>query len=199
MADLAGAVEEAGRTVKAATRSLEDAGEPVQDALAERDSFDDELDDAAQQARAQLAGRSASAAREKPYTLIFDRGIEYYLAAPLGEEKKRYEELSQRAQENLPADDPVRLAVVAAVGEGVSGFTAASDKLAKARTDESLAGTRLDAAEDAWATLIEKTYGALVERFGRRKADRFFPRLRRGGAGSGSEADGEAGGAPVAA
>lgn len=42
-----------------------------------------------------------------------------------------------------------------------------------------MARTKLESAEEAWGILAEKTYGALVTRVGKRKANRFFPRRRR--------------------
>lgn len=175
---LAADIEKATTAVLTAGRALEDADKPIQDALADRDGFDDDLDEVAQNARAKLAGRSADAARTAPYTLIFPEGIGYYTAAPLDEEVRRYGELKQRLQEHLPAADDVLTTAIPAIDAGLAGFSGAVTALAKARTDESLASTRLEAATEAWEKQMEKTYGALVAEVGRARAERFFPRVR---------------------
>jgi hypothetical protein len=159
-------------------RALEDADAPIQDALADRDASDDDLDEAAQTARLKLSARSADAVKTAPYTLIFPEGIGYYTAAPLDEEVKRYGELKQRLVENLPASDKVRAAAVTTIDAGLDGFSTAVKALDKARTDEALASTRLAAATEAWEKQMEKTYGALVAEQGKEKAERFFPKLK---------------------
>ena len=177
-AALAADAEKATTAVLAAGRALEDADKPIQDALADRDGFDDDLDEAAQHARANLAGRSADAIKKAPYSLIFPDGIGYYTAAPLDEEVRRYGELKRRIEEHLPSNDAVRIQTVAAIDAGLDGFSTSVAALAKARTEEALASTRLTAAIEAWEKQMEKTYGALVAERGRSTADKFFPRVR---------------------
>ncbi|MDI1452144.1 hypothetical protein [Polyangium sp. 6x1] len=150
----------------------------MQDALADRDAADDDLDRTAQTARAALAGRSVEAARTAPYTLIFPDGIDYYIAAPLDAEVSRYGELQSRLDELLPEADPVRQEAVPAINAGVVAFTGAAEALIKARTEEALAGTRLEAAEDAWGRLMTKVYGVLLAELGRSAAERFFPKAK---------------------
>lgn len=175
---LADDADKATTQVLLAGRAVEDADKPIQAALADRDACDDDLDDAAQDARAALAGRSASAAKEEPYTLIFPEGSGYYTAAPLDAEVKRYGELRDRLSKYLPASDAVLLAAVPAIDKGLAGFTAASAILGSARTAEALAQTDLGAALKSWHTQMEKTYGALVAELGKSKAERFFPRVK---------------------
>lgn len=165
-------------TVLSAGRAREDADSPMQDALADRDASDDLLDDTAQDARAALAGRSAGAIKEGPYTLVFPNGSLYYTEAPLDQEIKRYSELKDRLAKYLPAGDPVRVAAASAISAGLDGFTMAVAALTQARTGEAMASTDLTAAVDAWHLQMEKTYGALVAQMGRAKAERFFPRDR---------------------
>ncbi|MFT3763939.1 MAG: hypothetical protein QM820_00200 [Minicystis sp.] len=162
----------------AAGRAYEDADKPIQDALADRDAFDDDLDGTAQDARAALAGRSADAVKNEPYTRIFPEGIAYYTAAPIDQEAKRYGELKQRLTTYLPAGDEVIAKAVPAIDQGLDGFAKATAALTQARTDEALAGTRLAAAREAWAKQMEKTYGALVAAVGKAKAESFFPRVK---------------------
>jgi hypothetical protein len=175
---LADDADKATTQVLLAGRAVEDADKPIQAALADRDACDDDLDDAAQDARAALAGRSASAAKEEPYTLIFPEGSGYYTAAPLDEEVKRYGELADRLSKYLPAGDAVLLAAVPAIDKGLAGFTAAAALLGSSRTAEALAQTDLGAALKSWHTQMEKTYGALVAELGKSKAERFFPRVK---------------------
>jgi len=173
---LATDVEAATLEVLKRGREVEDADGPVQDAMADRDAADDDLDTAAQEARVRLAGRSADAVNTAPYTLIFPQGIGYYTAAPLDEEMERYDELRKRLAELLAVDDPVRKEAVPVIDSGLATFAAAMDALAKARTEEALAATRLDAAEDAWARIMTKVYGLLLSELGRGGAARFFPK-----------------------
>lgn len=174
--DLADSVKAATTAVRQCGRLLEDADDPVQEALADRDAADDQLDDLAQDARAALAGRSADAAKKPPYNLIFHSGIGYYTAATLDQEVPRYGELAGRLAEHLPETDEVRKATIPALQAGIAAFTTASETLTKARTEEALAGTRLDAAEESWERLLTKVYGLLVADLGKAAAERFFPK-----------------------
>ena len=175
-AALAADVEAATLLVLQRGREWEDAAGPVQDARADRDAADDELDTLAQDARAKLAGRSADAPKKAPYILIFPEGIGYYTAAPLDEEKKRYDELQKRLTEHLPAQDEVREAAVPKIGDRLAAFDAAEKALAASLTAESLASTRLDAAEDALRRILIKVYGLLVSELGKPAAEKFFPK-----------------------
>ena len=156
-------------------RAWEDSDDANQDALADRDGADDDLDAIAKDARANLAGRSADAVKKAPYTQIFPEGIAYYTAAPLDEEERRYGELSDRLIEHLPKTDPVVKSAPKKIAKGIDDFKKASKALANARTAEALAATRLDVAEEAWVRQIEKTYAALIDEGGRAYAEAFFP------------------------
>ncbi|MDC3955849.1 hypothetical protein [Polyangium jinanense] len=187
-ASLAADVEAATLLVLQRGREWEDAKGPVQDARADRDAADDELDSVAQDARANLAGRSADAVKKAPYTLIFPDGIGYYTAAPIDEEKKRYDELQKRLTEHLPANDEVRKDAVPKIAAGLDAFDDAERALAASLTAESLASTRLDAAEEAFRRLMTKVYGLLVSELGKPAAEKFFPKpsgaRRKKGGGS---------------
>lgn len=165
--------------LREAGRASEDAGDAIQDALADRDAADDDLDTIAQETRASLAGRSPTAIKESPYTDIFPLGITYYTAAPLDEEAKRYSELKKRLAEHLPAGDDARKKAVKGIDPGIKDFEDAVKALDAARTDAALADTRLAKATDAWSKQMEKTYGALVAERGRDAAEHFFPRVSR--------------------
>jgi hypothetical protein len=176
---LAADVEHATALVKQAGRALEDAEEPIQDFIADRDGFDGDLDFAAQSERNELAGRSLDAVRTEPYKSLFDKGIGYYVAAPLDQENTRYRELIARNEAHLPADDQLRIATVKALTEGLEGFNEAVKQLEAARVQHSVLATRLANAVEAWDRQVEKTYGALVIELGRARADGFFPRVGR--------------------
>ena len=191
---LAADIEKATALLLVTGRALEDADKPIQDALADRDAYDDDLDEAAQASRLKLAGRSTDAVKTAPYTLIYPDGVGYYTAAPLDEEVKRYGELKLRHEEHLPANDKVRSQTVTAIDAGLDGFRGAVDTLTHARTAESLASTRLTAATEAWEKQLEKSYGAIVGEVGRARAERFFPRI----AGKKTEAPVVDGGTPAA-
>jgi hypothetical protein len=176
--DLAQNVDSATKSVKDASRSAEDANEPVQEAMARRDSVDDDLDDAAQNARLALASRSLDAQEKAPYKDIFPKGIDYYTAAPMEKEVEVFNELKQRLETHLPAADAVRTTAVPLVDAGVREYAESTSALSAARNAQAIAKTKLDAAEESWGGLMEKTYGALVHRMGKRNAERFFPRRR---------------------
>ncbi|MCU0690114.1 MAG: hypothetical protein MUF54_01805 [Polyangiaceae bacterium] len=191
---LADAVHQASQAVLVAGRAVEDADGPAQDAMADRDGFDDHADFAAQEARANLAGRSVDASRTEPYTLIFHKGIGYYTAAPLDQSADRYAELVKRLEANLPENDPVRVSAIPTITDSVKGFVQAGESLQAARTEAGIKATALASAEEAWERLIEKTYGALVAEVGRTRAECFFPRKRAGRSKNGSDGPSEEGG-----
>jgi hypothetical protein len=176
LAELADGALAASAALRDAARAVEDAGDPVQDGLADRDAADDDLDDHAQEIRLGLASRSVSAARERPYTDVFPKGIDHYLAAPIGQQVARYSELADRL-DGLPETDAARPGA-AVIRTGLAAWEAALVPLTEARTALSIARTARDAATDDWSRQMERTYGALVERLGKRRAERFFPRHR---------------------
>ncbi len=185
--ELAGPVKQVTQKLKTAGRSWEDAAEPVQYALAERDATDRDLDQTAQHARLVLASTGAAAMREAPYTAIFPFGFDYYASAPLDEQESRYAELVERIEAQLPAEHPVRLEAVPKLQAGIAAFVEAEKRVASARRAQALARTALDSAAESFDRVLERTYGALIERFGRKAAETYFPRTRRtrGDAGGG--------------
>ena len=191
-------LDTANAAVLVTGRAWEDTDGPVQDALADRDAADDDVDTATQDARVNLAGRSANAVQEEPYTLVFPDGVGYYTAAPLDQEVARYKELKLRLEEHLPAEDPVRTATVNVIDSALEVFQGASGALSDAKTQETLASTRLVSATDAWVRQVEKTYGFLVGELGRTRAESFFPRAgnkkgKKTGSGGGSGTPGPTG------
>jgi hypothetical protein len=163
--------------VKTTGRAWEDAQEPVQGALAGRDFWDSSLDETAQDLRLKLSSRSLTAKNEAPYTFIFYKGIGYYTAAPVGDEKKRYRELITRSTEALDEDDELLAPTVTAIEEGLTHYERFAEELDNTRTALSMARSTRDAARDDWEKAIERIYGALIAEHGRRKAERFFPSL----------------------
>lgn len=176
---LAADVEAATALVLQRGREWEDADRPVQEARADRDGADDDLDDVAKNSRAKLAGRSADAMRNAPYTQIFPDGIDYYTAAPLDQEVPRYGQLVSRLNEFLGANDEVRKTAVPALNAGITAFQSAVEAVNTAVGNEAIAATRLTTAEEAWDTLMTKVYGVLVADEGKAGAERYFPKNRR--------------------
>lgn len=178
--DLADALRDASADLRTLGLAWEDARQATFQAQADRDAADADLDDEARGVRARLAGRSATAAREKPYVLIFPKGIDHYTAAPVDRQVTRYRELQERLTAHLPADDDLGAPVVARLGDQLDAYQAAAAQLDAARRAEALALTALRTAEEDFNTLLERTYGALTAKLGKRGAERFFPRLRTG-------------------
>lgn len=181
--------EKVTQEVKTAGRLWEDADEPIQDAMADRDAADDDLDIAAQKLRATVASRALGADKRAPYTQIFHQGISFYTAAPLDQEEARYGELRLRVQEHLPESDGARQEAVTAIDAGLKTFRQAVDELHAAEAREAMAGTRARSTIAAFSRQMEKTFGALVVEVGKAEAERFFPKVRGGktsGAGGGN-------------
>ena len=176
---LAADVDTATALVLQRGREWEDAGRPVQEARADRDGADDDLDDVAKDGRAKLAGRSADAMRNAPYTQIFPEGIDYYTAAPLDQEVARYGQLVSRLNEFLDPTDDVRKTAVPALNAGIAAFQLATDAVNTALGNEAIAATRLTSAEEAWDVLLTKVYGTLLADEGKAAAERYFPKNRR--------------------
>lgn len=165
--------------LRAKGRAWEDTTDALQDALADRDAADDALDGEAQTARASLAGRSASAAKEEPYTLIFGEGVGHYTAASLDQEVPRYRELVERVVAHLPEGDAVRVRLQTSIPEGLAAFTAGVTALDTAETTQSLARTELERADRNLRRQLTKVYGLLVAEVGKADAERFFPKSVR--------------------
>ena len=179
LTSLADGITRSSLAVRAAGRAWEDADDPTQEALADRDGADDDLDDTAQNARAALGGRGKNAVKKEPYILIFPEGAAYYTAASLGEEEPRYGELKTRLEEHLDPKDDVRRVAVPALVKGLVEFKKSVAAVQKAQTGESLAGTRLTVATTAFRKDLESAYGELVKQFGKAAADRFFPKAAK--------------------
>jgi hypothetical protein len=165
--------------VKLAARACEDAAELVDEALADRDAIDDELDRQTQELRNALAGRSLDAVKKAPYTEIFPDGVSYYIGAPLDEQVDRYTQLIERIEAALAATDPERKKRVPALRASLNEFRSADQAVDKARRGEAEASRVLATAIDRFNRQLERCYGALVAEGSRAAAERFFPRHRR--------------------
>jgi hypothetical protein len=190
---LAKAVADATTDLKQKGRAWEDAQEVVSERLAARDAADDDLDLEARTLRQRLASRSLNAVNEAPYNSVFPQGIEYYTAAPHGENEKRYKELLERLQQALSASDEVRVEAERNLPGQVESWVKAVRELDLAQTQAGIARTALEVASEQWSLLLEKTYGALVQEHKRSTAERFFPRA--GGRASKQAADSDTGSA----
>lgn len=164
--------------LKVAAAAEQEAEEAVQDALADRDSGDDDLDDIAKRHRQVLEGRGTTANRERPYTDIYPDGIAWYTAAPLDEQKARYELLVRRYAEHLPEGDVVRLES-GLISDALASWSTATEPLAKAQLEVAVARSRTARAIDDWEATLNRLYFRLAERLGKPQAERFFPRVRR--------------------
>jgi hypothetical protein len=176
LTSLAQDTENTTAKLQACGRAWDDAEGPYQDALADRDAADDDLDFFAKESRLQLASRSLDATKTSPYLDVFPQGVEYYTAAPLDEEVTRYSELSQRLDKHLAAKDPLRAKLTALI----AAFRQADDEEKKAVNQVALAKTALDRAKAGWRSYIDKLHGALKSQFGKVIAEQFFPKAARG-------------------
>lgn len=177
-AELAAAAREAALQVKVAGRAWEDAEEDIQDALADREAADDDTDVAAQTIRNALEGRGLDALRSEPYTLIFERTIDHYISAPLNEQVPRYRDLVERCERHLPENDPLR-AQVELIKTGISDFITAADAMTAAERAFGLAAQNRARAERDFDRLMDKIYSTLRGELGAKRADKFFPKVRK--------------------
>jgi hypothetical protein len=188
--DLANNVSAVTRAVHAAHRAVEDAELPVQEAIADRDADDDDLDETARLVRLQLAARELGADKKRPYTDIFPDGIDYYTGARLSEQGARYTELVAKLESALPATDDLRASTVSKLQSQLSSWKVSEGAVETQRAQLGVARTQRETATEEWTVTLERTYGALVERFGKKKAERFFPRTNRKSAGEGEPSEG---------
>lgn len=186
--DLADACERRNRELLDASRAAEDAGGPVQDAIADRDACDDALDAHARDFRHALAGRSRDAVDQAPYTRVFPEGVAHYTDATLDEEVLRYTQLVGRLEAHLAADDPLRKEELPALRQDLALYQEAATGHNAARLAEEEAGARLAEAADAWRSQFERAYGGLIERLGKAEAERFFPAVAKPRAKKGAAA-----------
>jgi hypothetical protein len=185
--DQAASLEQATNKVKTSGRKVEDSMDAIDTATAFRDAADGDMDDPTKHFRKQLAARSVRADKEPPYTAIFPQGIGYYIAATVGENVNRYNELITRVEANLPADDALRIALIPAIKAGIEEYKTASEDLAAARIALSMARTESDIAQDEWEILMVKIYGNLIADLGKQAAEKFF--VKTGGSGPADDAE----------
>lgn len=191
--ELAASAETVNAKVLTHGRRVEDLEIPESTAIADRDADDDDLDDTAQLMRLQLASRGVGADRERPYTDVFPQGIDHYIAATLGDQETRYNELLRRITEHLPPTDPIRLESEPKLTAELASWVASAKAVGDARNTLAIARTARDAAVDDWVVTMERIFGALINKVGRKKADRFFPRQIRRRPPTGDDEGGENG------
>lgn len=179
LAALFSAVAAATKAVKDLGRARDDAEEVIQECLADRDAVDIDLDTCAKTIRVNMAGRSVNAVKVEPYIQVFPEGVTFYTEATLDQEVSHYQDLFERIQKYLPADD-VCQAQLPVIAQGIADFKEAEAAVAQARRAKAQLQTDLDTAEDKWERLMQRTYGALIEKFGKGSvAESFFPKLGR--------------------
>lgn len=177
-ADWAAEARAVGDEVRAAGRAVEDRSLDVIDRIAERDAIDDGMDDDADGARRKLASVSNSAHLERPYTDVLPNGIAYVTDAPLDDQETRYRDFAARLEQYLPEDDPAR-PTAASIREKLPQWSVARSALTEARSLEGRAKTDFDGVHERFELTMDRVYGRVVEKYGRKKAERFFPRARR--------------------
>lgn len=164
--------------LKGAGRTWEDAAEEIQDALADRDAADHDLDIFAREARMNLANRSLDAIRKEPYAAIFGEGIEFWTASPLEQQAQRYKTLGERLVQHLDAADPLR-AKAAELPALIQAYEEARAAVSQAQATERERRAEFERHRDRWRTFVERLHGALVADLGRAEAEMFFPKERK--------------------
>lgn len=173
--DLTPALRASRAEMKAVAADLQLLEETLQETIAIRDAYADDLDDLARDLRASLAGRSRDAHRQSPYVDLFPRGIRTYVDASLGQRSARFRELASRIEEALAESDPVR-ADAATMRALLAAWQQAADAVADAREALARGRTRRDKATRVFLDAVTAVYAALLVRVGKSQAERFFPK-----------------------
>ena len=111
LADLAATLDARTAEIVRIQRATDDLEKPVQDAVADRDAADDDLDDTARLAWRQLGATSVDAVKQAPFVDVFAEGLPYFVRATLADQALRYGELADRLETALAPTDPIRAAV----------------------------------------------------------------------------------------
>lgn len=173
--DLTEAVKAASLKAQELGRLCEDASSVVQESIADRDAADQLLDGCVREVRRKLIARSNNAEKEAPYTLIIPDGLRWYIAAPVDEKLSRYKQLRDRLTSYLAEDDQVRVEVVPRLSAALDSCAQAVQHLEDSRNAETRSRDTLDLGLSEWRSLMDRTYGALVNMYGRSGAEAFFP------------------------
>ena len=176
---LAEGVAAVTQRVLEAGRGIEDAVLPVQEAIAYRDLTLGMLEDAVRDLRVLLMGRGREASSQPPYIDIFPEGVGQYTNNTLDETVRLYRQLISRMNSALPEDDAVRVEFVERITAGLKQFAEAVDELEAARNEVDIARTLSAKVRRAWNDEMLKVYGALVGRYGKKGAERYFPKWRK--------------------
>jgi hypothetical protein len=167
------------RALRDAAGRVEDAEEPYVEALADRDAVDETADAAAEEASRVVAARQPDGKAKAPWNIIFKQGVTYYLAAPNQEQVKRYTELADKLDANLPAGDAVRASVVPRIRGAMEQWGGTEKALMAAVNTVVQRRVERDVAEAAWRQHMDRLYSALRRDLGKEAAERFFRRSTR--------------------
>lgn len=169
-------VSAAAQAIRDAVLAYQAADDTLNEAIADRDTVDIELDDVAGAVRLALSARGTNAMKEAPYTDIFPNGSRWVLMAPIAENGPRYRDLLARVQRFLPEDDAARVAFESSITAPLDAWTERVTAVETARREVALAGAAIDAAEDAYDRQIEKVAAALTIELGADRVRRYFKR-----------------------
>ena len=174
-AEWAAMVLAATMLVRERARSWEDEDALAYSASGDRDRSEFDLDTATGNGRAQFAGRSKTANKEKPYILVFPDGVVWYTNATQADLVPRYTLLSERLRTFMPEDATAR-ALADEIDAGIVAYKAGVEVIGKANLKLSLAAQQLAEVEDAFDATMEKVFGLLAAHFeSRAVAGSFFP------------------------
>lgn len=169
------------KKLREAQAAVEDALEPAEEALADRDAADDDLDGANEEANRELTSRIPEAKKKSPWKDIYPNGSVEYAAAPVGEELDRYKLFKQRLTANLPPDDPLVVRIVPRIDQGLLDWAAAEEKHKEARRIVDTRRGERDRLEQEWRTLMDRLYSSIRAERGAAAAEKFFKKQPRRG------------------
>ena len=158
---------------------IDGAAVQKQTAIAHRDWAEDLLHNAARDLRLALISRGRNAVSQPPYTRIFPDGIGFYTYAKLDEVVRRYQGLISLVNTQLANDDTARLAAVDSITSGLEKFSEAVNEVNTAKNAEEEARNRCSEVCVAWQSEMLKVYGTLLSEYGKKGAERFFPKWQK--------------------
>jgi hypothetical protein len=172
----------------AADRVVFDLAAPVEEARCDRDFLDAKLDDSVRFVQLDLAGRHVGAEKVRPYIDIFPNRIAEYVDATLAEQVTKYRLLCSRLVTHLSEEDRIVTLRVPEIVADLQAWQEAVTAIDTANQALDIARAKLDLAVETWRRTMTEVYGVLLGKFGRKHAERYFPRV----AGKKPEAEGEA-------
>lgn len=174
--ELAQQVEQLTHQVRDNTYALEESAGLVQQAVAQRDHFLERLEAATTNFAAALNTMQKSfpkGTRAK----IFHSGTNYYTAAPLADQEKRYRELVELCESSIPDGDKMK--IVRVLKKLIKRFIKATRNMGEQRGELFKSRSAKESLATAWEEGMTQVYDKLCETIDTESAESIFPKPLR--------------------